>query len=369
MRWGAARRLHILMMGVTLLGLGASGVAQQSSGTKPAGPQPAGPAQTTPQQGGDEPSGNGEQAAAPTLRVNVRLVNVYVNATDPRGAPVAGLVRENFRLTEDGLPQRIAVFEKQSDKPLSIVLAVDTSGSVRKDWEPEMSAAVHFLKTLVRPVDKVELLEFSTHVRQMVPFTNNVKKIDGGLKDMRPGFATALYDVVIQAASDLKTQTGRKIIVIVSDGGNTVHGPTYEQAFRAAVEAEASIYSLIDVPVEASAGRELGGEHAMITLSEDTGGKFYYAGDPVKLEAAFQQLSDDLRTQYLLAYYPKSLVGPDFRRIAVTLRAATGAGGGPTAAGPAESDSKEPRVPTVMPGVVLRYRPGYYPAQPDAGRQ
>ncbi len=339
----------ILTLLLMLLLPAGSGVAQQA-GTGQAGPGQAGP-------------GQDEQEAAPTLRVNVRLVNVFVNATDANGAPVAGLLRENFRLTEDGRPQRIAVFEKQSDKPLSIVLAVDTSGSVRKDWEQEMSAAVHFLRSLVRPVDQVELLEFSTHVRQMVPFTNNVKKIDGGLKDMRPGFATAMYDVVIQAARDLKTQPGRKIIVIVSDGGNTVHGPTYEQAFRAAVDAEASVYSLIDVPVEASAGRELGGEHAMITLSEDTGGKFYYAGDPQKLEAAFKQLSDDLRTQYLLAYYPQSQAGADFRRIAVTLRAVAGGAGGPTAGAGVESKS------TAMPGVVLRYRPGYYPAQPDgAGR-
>lgn len=295
------------------------------------------------------------QEPAPTLRVNVRLVNVFVNATDPNGAPVGGLLKENFHLTEDGRPQKISVFEKQSDKPLSIVLAVDTSGSVRKDWEQEMSAAVHFLRSLVRPVDKVELLEFSTHVRQMVPFTNNVKKIDGGLKDMRPGYATALYDVVIQAAGDLKTQSGRKIIVLISDGGNTVHGPTYEQAFRAAVDAEASVYSLIDVPVEASAGRELGGEHAMITLSEDTGGKFYYAGDPQKLEAAFRQLSDDLRTQYLLAYYPQSRHGADFRRISVVVS--------PVAvAGTAGGDAK----PKEMPGVVLRYRPGYFPGQSDS---
>jgi Ca-activated chloride channel family protein len=306
-------------------------------------------AQQTAEQRADQET----QPPAPTLRVNVRLVNVYVNATDANGAPVAGLLKENFHLSEDGHPQKIAVFEKQSDKPLSIVLAVDTSGSVRKDWEAEMSAALHFLRSLVRPVDQVELLEFSTHVRQMVPFTNNVKKIDSGLKDMRPGYATALYDVVIQAASDLKNQQGRKIIVVISDGGNTVHGPTYEQAFRAAVDAEASVYSLIDVPVEASAGRELGGEHAMITLSEDTGGKFYYAGDPEKLEAAFRQLSDDLRTQYLLAYYPQARLGADFRRIGVTVSAVAANAG-------ASADTK----PKEMPGVVLRYRPGYYPAQP-----
>lgn len=283
-----------------------------------------------------------ESTAPPVYRVNVRLVNVFVNATDTKGAPVANLTRNDFLLTEDGVPQQIKVFEKQSEQPLSIVLAVDTSGSVRKDWQQVLASASHFLHTLVRPVDKVELLEFSTHVREVVPFTNKVKAVDSGLKELREGYATALYEVVQTAAENLRPFEGRKIIVVVSDGGNTSKGVSYADAFRAAIGAEASIYSLIDVPVEASAGRDLGGEHALITLSEDTGGKFYYGSDPQKLEASFRQLSDDLRTQYLLGYYPVKRPGADdFRRIGVSLT---------------HRDSADQ--------VVMRYRPGYYASQP-----
>jgi len=283
-----------------------------------------------------------QDEAAPTIRVNVKLVNVFVNATDAQGAPVANLTRDDFSLTEDGVPQQIKVFEKQSEQPLSIVLAVDTSGSVRKDWHEELAAASSFLRTLIRPVDKVELLEFSTHVRQIVAFTNKVKAVDSGLKELKPGFATALYETVETAAENLRQFEGRKIIVIVSDGGNTAKGTTYDDAFRATIAAETSIYSIIDVPVEASAGRELGGEHAMITLAEDTGGKFYYGGNPQQLEASFKQLSDDLRTQYLLGYYPVKREGAeDFRKIAVTL---------------AHTGNTTP--------ILLRYRPGYFASQP-----
>jgi len=284
-----------------------------------------------------------QQAESPKVfRVNVQLVNVFVNATDAHGVPVPDLKQDDFQITEDGIPQKIRLFEKQSEQPLNIVLAIDTSGSVRKDWHDEIAAATRFLKTLVRPVDKVELIEFSTHVRQAVPFTSNVKAIEGGLKDLHEGYATALYQAVEQSAKDLRPLQGRKIIVIVSDGGNTSKGTTYDDAYRAAINAEASVYSLIDVPVEASAGRELGGEHAMITLAEDTGGKFYYGGDPQKLEASFQQLSEDLRTQYLIGYYsPARPAAEDFRRIAVSLT---------------HRDAASP--------INLRYRPGYYASRP-----
>jgi Ca-activated chloride channel family protein len=283
-----------------------------------------------------------DSAPTKTFRVSVRLVNVFVNATDAHGVPVGGLQKEDFQLREDGIPQEIKLFEKQSEQPLNIVLAIDTSGSVRKDWQQETAAATRFLRSLMRPVDKVELLEFSTHVREAVPFTSSIKSVENGLKDLHAGYATAMYQAVQMAAQKLQGMEGRKIIVIISDGGNTSKGTTYDDAYRAAITSEASIYSLIDVPVEASAGRELGGEHALITLAEDTGGKFYYGGDPQKLEASFKQLSEDLRTQYLLGYYaPARPSADDFRKITVTLT------------------HRDLSVP-----VNLRYRPGYYASEP-----
>lgn len=256
---------------------------------------------------------------APPIRVDVRLVNVFVNVTDANGAFVGGLTKDEFLLTEDGHPQRIAAFERQSEMPLSIVLAIDTSGSVHKDLPIEQKAAHKFVHSLLRPVDKLSLIEFSSDVREVVPFTNKLHRIDAGLETLRAGSATALYDAVYLSAQNLGNQSGRKVLVLISDGGNTVQGVDYARALEQAVRSEVMVYSIIDVPIAASAGRDIGGEHAMITLSEETGGKYYYAesGD---LEKTFEQLSDDLRTQYLLGYYPAHRVASSsFRRIAVKL--------------------------------------------------
>jgi Ca-activated chloride channel family protein len=109
-------------------------------------------------------------------------------------------------------------------------------------------------------------------------------------------------------------------MVIITDGGDTVSRATYQQAVRAAQEAEATLYSIIDVPIEASAGRDTGGEHALIQLSEDTGGKHFYAKSLAQLDDAFRQISDELRTQYVLAYYPSQKVSDfEFRHIQVSI--------------------------------------------------
>jgi Ca-activated chloride channel homolog len=134
------------------------------------------------------------------------------------------------------------------------------------------------------------------------------------------GAATALYDAVFLGAQALETRQGRKVLVVITDGGDTASQVDYRGALRAAQQAEAIVYSIIDVPIEASAGRDTGGEHALIQLSEDTGGKYYYASSIQQLDRAFRAISDELRTQYLLAYYPaQRLADSDFRRLEVKL--------------------------------------------------
>ena len=109
-------------------------------------------------------------------------------------------------------------------------------------------------------------------------------------------------------------------MVIITDGGDTISKTDYQEALRAAQISEAIVYSIIVVPIEASAGRDTGGEHALIQLSADTGGKYFYATTISQLDSAFQTISDELRTQYLLAYYPSQrLADSDFRRIEVKL--------------------------------------------------
>jgi len=253
-----------------------------------------------------------------TLKVDVKLVNVYVTVTDAHGAPVAGLKKENFVVQEDGREQRISVFDKESALPLSIALAIDTSLSTRHDLPLEQASAKRFAKAILRPVDALSVYSFSESVSQTTGYTADLKRIDEGIDHIRLGAATALFDAVYVASRSLDRRQGRKVMVLITDGGDTVSRVDYKEAARAAEEAEALVYSIIVVPIENSAGRETGGEHALIQLSEDTGGKYYYATSMSQLDDAFRQISDELRTQYLLAYYPAQRASfSQFRRIQV----------------------------------------------------
>jgi len=260
------------------------------------------------------------QESDSTLKVDVKLVNVFVTVTDSHGGPVSTLQKENFVLKEDGQEQKIAVFSRESALPLSIVLGIDTSLSTRKDLPLEQVSARKFAGAILRPQDALALYQFSEVVSEVVPFTTDLKRIDSGIDRIHNGAATALYDMVYLGSQALNTRQGRKVMVVITDGGDTVSQVDYKEALRAAQEAEAIIYSVIIVPIQASAGRDTGGEHALITISTDTGGKYYYASSSAELDAAFRKISDELRTQYLLAYYPSQHISDsDFRRIQVNL--------------------------------------------------
>jgi Ca-activated chloride channel family protein len=264
-----------------------------------------------PAQAADEPT--------TTLSVDVKLVNVFVTVTDPNGAPVGSLEKENFQIFEDGHREKIAVFGRESELPLSIVLAVDASLSTRKDLKLELESARRFARSILRPVDAMALYQFSEVVDELVPFTSDLGRIDRGLRRVRVGAATALYDAVYLGSETLQKRQGRKVLVVITDGGDTVSHVDYHGALRAAQESEAIVYSIIVVPIESNAGRDTGGEHALIQLSRDTGGKHYYANTG-QLDEAFALISKELRTQYLLAYYPsRRYAGSGFRRIEVRI--------------------------------------------------
>lgn len=275
--------------------------------------------------------------------MNVKLVSVYVNVTDRNGAIVGGLTQNDFAVFEDGRPQKIAVFERVSEIPLNLTLAIDTSGSVSKDLKAEADAAHNFARVILRQQDQMSLIQFATDVSVLTPFTNKVSLIDRGLRRLHTDFATALYDAIVEGSDKLGTKEGRKALIIISDGDDTMQESTYAEALEHALRNEVMIYSLIDVPITASAGRDTGGEHALITLSEQTGGKYFYVNQG-GLDEAFEKVSDDLRTQYLIGYYPRNQVpGLDFHRITVTIpRAAAG-------------------------DFNLRYRTGYYADTTESG--
>jgi len=155
------------------------------------------------------------------------------------------------------------------------------------------------------------------------------------------GAATALYDAIFLGGQALMHRPGRKVLVVITDGGDTMSRVDYQGALREAQQADSLVYSIIMVPIEASAGRNTGGEHALIQMSEDTGGKYYYADTPQQIDRAFRRISNELRTQYVLGYYPHQRVSAsDFRRIQVTITP------------PADSDLQLP--------LHARHRTGYY---------
>ena len=272
-----------------------------------------------------------------TFRVDVKLVNVFVTVTNQQGAPVGGLQKDNFKLYEDDIPQKIAVFDRQSELPLSIILAVDASLSTKRDLKLELQSARKFANDILRPQDKLSLYQFSEIVEELVPFTSDIKRIDQGINRVHVRSATALYDAIYLSSDALMKRQGRKVMVLITDGGDTISQVKYAEALREAQIAEAIVYPIIVVPIESSAGRDLGGEHALIQIAHDTGGKYYYASSLDQLDEAFRQISDELRTQYLLAYYPSQrLADSDFRRIKVDVIA------------PNAADLKS------------RYRTGYY---------
>jgi Ca-activated chloride channel homolog len=234
-------------------------------------------------------------------------VNVALNVVDETGAPVGGLTRDDFEIVEDGKPQKIAIFDRESTTPLEIVIAIDASGSVLGDEHLEIQAAKKFVQSILRPQDGIDVMSFADDVTELVSFTNDERRIESGLGRIAHGDATALYDAIYLASQRLgetPTKEGqRRVVVLITDGENTTRHGGYDSALEQAERAGAMVYSLIIVPIEADAGRNTGGEHALIQMARDTGGKYYYVEDKHDLAPAFAHVSDDLRTQYTLGYY------------------------------------------------------------------
>jgi Ca-activated chloride channel family protein len=285
-----------------------------------------------------------EAPPSAVIKVQTRLVNVFVNVADATGAPIGGLEKKDLQIFEDKKPETIAVFERQTETPLSVVMAIDTSGSMMKDAKLVREAAKQFVKDVIRPQDEMEVLEFAQSVTEIVPFTSDAKRIDEGLGELAEGQSTHLYDAVYLAGQNLAGRKAagdgvrKRVIVMISDGDDTGHGTDYQHAVEQALRGEAMVYSIIVVPIAADAGRNTGGEHALMQMSADTGGKYYFAESPKDLKTAFAHISDDLRTQYLLGYYaPEHRPGTSFHTITVQM------------ADPVRQDVN-----------VLRYRSGYY---------
>jgi len=241
------------------------------------------------------------------MRTDVNLVSLTVSVQDNAGRPVTGLPREAFTVFDEGKQQEVAVFEGETQMPLDLALMIDTSLSATKELEFESAAALRFIQKVVRPQDTLAVYTFADHVDRLTPYTVDIEVLQGGLRRMRAGAGTSIYDAIYLASGELQHRptARRRVIVLVTDAGETTSRASFEDARQAAIAAEALLYTIVIRAVKSEALRDLGGEHALTTIIDSTGGALFVADELNDLDRLYSEIDHELRTQYLLAFYPQ----------------------------------------------------------------
>lgn len=279
-------------------------------------------------------------AQAPVLKVQTEVVNVYAVVRDKHGRLVPNLNKDDFELTEDGTPQTIRYFSRLTNTPLTLGMMIDTSPSQQRVLPIEQRQAKAFLREVMRPKDLAFVLHFDVDVELLQDFTPDLSRlvsaideteIHGGAQGPLPstfpssgGGATHLYDAIWLASNDLmKPQVGRKVLILLTDGQDQGSKESLKSALEAAQRADVMVYS-IDIVDRAFYGlTNIGfrGDSVLKSLSEDTGGEVIRVTRKTDAAAAFQEIADELRTQYLLGYTPTNTTRDGtFRRIRVRVQ-------------------------------------------------
>ena len=261
----------------------------------------------------------------PSIKVDVDVVSILASVRDKKGALVANLQKNDFTVLEDGKPQSIKYFTKETDLPLTIGLLVDVSGSQRNLIDIERSAASQFFTQVLRKKDEAFLIMFGEEAELLQDYTGSPRLLREGLNQLRvssgvggihPGpvptigqpRGTVLYDAVYLAANDkLRSEVGRKVIVVITDGVDQGSRLTRNQAIEAAQKADAVIYS-IDYADPGAYGPfgfgGGGGEGELRKMSDETGGHVYKVDRKHTLDEVFRELQDEMRSQYSIGYTP-----------------------------------------------------------------
>jgi Ca-activated chloride channel homolog len=244
----------------------------------------------------------------PIFRTDVRLVHILATVRTKSGQLVNTLQQSDFEVYDNGARQEVAVFERQTDQPLSIALLIDVSGSTATDLKFEIDSAAKFLHSLLtsgNPRDSVALYTFDDTVTLEQNFTHNLTVLQDRLKKIHGQAGTSLYDAIFLAAREgLESRPGRKAMVIVSDGGNTTSSKDSHQALEAAQMADAVVFPVVIMPIINSTGRNTGGEHSLTYIAQQTGGAPSFPMLGAQLDRAFNDIIAELRTEYLLGFYP-----------------------------------------------------------------
>lgn len=248
--------------------------------------------------------------SAAQFSIDVRLVRLLVTVKDASGRLVGTLSKADFNVFDNGAKQEVAVFERRTEQPLSVALLVDTSASTGIELKYEIDSVTRFLKAIFRegnPEDAVSLYSFNWQVTLNSNYTRRIAKLEGALRGLKPEGGTSLYDAMYLAARDLEPREGRHVMVLVTDGGDTTSSKKYQDALRASHMADAVLYPVVVIPIRNDAGRNTGGENALTSMAASTGGRIFLPAPGAELDTAFEDILRDLRTQYLVGYYPKNV--------------------------------------------------------------
>ncbi|MFY9724107.1 MAG: VWA domain-containing protein [Bryobacteraceae bacterium] len=252
-----------------------------------------------------------EQSEEPArISVDVTRVNMLFTVTDKRGRFVTDLARDDFEVTEGKRPQAIQEFTAESDLPLRLGILIDTSNSVRDRFRFEQDAAAEFLRTVMRArLDKALLVRFDTHAELVTDLVDDPVKLEAGIRDLRPGGGTALYDAIYYAcrdklALDQPRTKFRRAIVIVSDGDDNQSDYTRDQALEMAQKADVVIYAISTN----SSGAATDGDKVLRYLTSETGGRAFFPFQVEDMEQSFENIANELRHQYNILYRPEPLL-------------------------------------------------------------
>jgi VWFA-related protein len=287
-------------------------------------------------------SGQEKPEQAPgTLKVSTEVVNVYAVVEDKKKHLIPDLQKEDFEVQEDGVPQEIRYFSRETDTPLTMGIMVDTSPSQGRVLGIEQEQADAFLHQVLRPKDLAFVLHFDVDVELLQDFTSDQKLlaraidetvINGGGHGVMPGpfptsdtgGATHLYDAIYLASSELlKNEVGRKVLILLTDGEDQGSRVKLETSLEAAQKSDVINYAvdIVDRPFYGFHSIGFSGDSVLRKLADDTGGRVIQVSHSKDTAAAFQEIAKELRTQYLLGYTPTNTKHDgSFRKIRVQVR-------------------------------------------------
>ena len=282
-----------------------------------------------------------------TLKLNVNLVDVVFNVKDKNGNLVPHLTKDDCTISEDKTPQTLKNFSADSDLPLTLGILLDTSGSEYRTLPLEQEVGGQFLSEVLRKKDQAFLVSFDVNVDLLQDFTNSPRLLSRALNKAEintaggngaagiPGAGggtvpiygdpkgTVLYDAVFQASNDkMSEEQGRKALILLTDGEDEGSDHKIAEAISAAEKANTIVYVILIADREAFGTFGYSGYSAMKRVTEETGGRLINVGNNgKKLEAAFRQIEDELRTQYVASYTPTNAKADGtFRHLAVQCR-------------------------------------------------